>query len=144
MRSLRGLGREAAQPPGRARVLSGLRRFCACELSRCQAIPPQPTVVGMSAVLEIDKLSLRFGGIVALDDVSLSVGASQLMAVVGPNGAGKTSLLNCISGVYRPTQGRIAFEGSDRHHSSQAAYGCQAGDRPYVPAQRALSATHHA
>src|SRR5262245_66316553 len=86
MRSLRGLGREAAQPPGRARVLSGLRRFCACELSRCQAIPPQPTVVGMSAVLEIDKLSLRFGGIVALDDVSLSVGASQLMVVVGPNG----------------------------------------------------------
>jgi branched-chain amino acid transport system ATP-binding protein len=67
----------------------------------------------MTAILEVEKLSLRFGGIVALDNVSLSVSERQLMAVVGPNGAGKTSLLNCVTGAYRPTQGRIVFEGAD-------------------------------
>lgn len=64
-------------------------------------------------VLSIEGLSLRFGGIVALDSVSLSVDAGQLAAIVGPNGAGKTSLLNCMTGAYRPTDGRILFEGAD-------------------------------
>jgi branched-chain amino acid transport system ATP-binding protein len=67
----------------------------------------------MSAVLEIERLSLRFGGIIALDEVTLQVRARELMAIVGPNGAGKTSLLNCITGAYRATAGRIAFEGTD-------------------------------
>jgi branched-chain amino acid transport system ATP-binding protein len=67
----------------------------------------------MTAVLEIEQLSLRFGGIVALDNVSLSVAVGDLLAIVGPNGAGKTSLLNCVTGAYRPTHGRIAFEGAD-------------------------------
>jgi branched-chain amino acid transport system ATP-binding protein len=64
-------------------------------------------------VLKIEGLSLRFGGIVALDDVTLQVRERELMAIVGPNGAGKTSLLNCITGAYRATAGRIAFEGTD-------------------------------
>ena len=62
-------------------------------------------------LLDIKDLTLRFGGIVALDGVSLSVETGELYAVIGPNGAGKTSLLNCISGFYKPASGAIAFDG---------------------------------
>jgi len=67
----------------------------------------------MTALLRVDHLSLRFGGIVALNDVSLAVAPEELMAIVGPNGAGKTSLLNCITGAYRASNGRIAFAGAE-------------------------------
>ncbi len=63
--------------------------------------------------LEIDHISLRFGGVYALQDFSMRVGAGELVAVIGPNGAGKTSLVNCISGVYRPEAGSVKFEGRD-------------------------------
>ncbi|HEX9050702.1 MAG TPA: ABC transporter ATP-binding protein [Anaeromyxobacter sp.] len=56
----------------------------------------------------------------ALTDVSLSVGAGTIHAIVGPNGAGKTSLLNCISGVYRPQRGTIRFDGKDLTHVAPA------------------------
>ncbi len=65
----------------------------------------------MTAILRVENVSLRFSGIVALDDVSLSVEPGELMAVVGPNGAGKTSLLNCITGAYRVNAGQIIFDG---------------------------------
>ena len=64
------------------------------------------------AELEVENLSLRFGGLVVLDKVSFAVEAGELFALIGPNGAGKTSVLNCISGIYRG-EGRIAFRGSD-------------------------------
>jgi branched-chain amino acid transport system ATP-binding protein len=67
----------------------------------------------MTAVLEVAHVSLVFGGIKALDDVSLTVEQSELMAIVGPNGAGKTSMLNCITGAYRASTGRISFKGTD-------------------------------
>lgn len=63
--------------------------------------------------LEVEEVSLRFGGIVALEGVSLDVKMGEIHALVGPNGAGKTSLLNCINGLYRPNGGRIRFEGRD-------------------------------
>ena len=64
-------------------------------------------------LLDISHLVLRFGGVTALQDVSFSVETGALSAIIGPNGAGKTSLLNCVSGVYRPQQGRIVFDGQD-------------------------------
>lgn len=65
------------------------------------------------AQLEIEGVSLRFGGVVALDDVSLLVRQGLVHAIIGPNGAGKTSLLNCISGLYAPQRGHIHFHGQD-------------------------------
>jgi branched-chain amino acid transport system ATP-binding protein len=65
------------------------------------------------AILEAADVSLRFGGIRALTDVSFAVRAGELLSIIGPNGAGKTSVLNCISGRYRPTSGRIRYKGRD-------------------------------
>lgn len=64
-------------------------------------------------VLSLEAVSLSFGGIVALDNVSLQIQRGERLAIIGPNGAGKTSLFNCISGVYRPQRGRILLEGQD-------------------------------
>jgi branched-chain amino acid transport system ATP-binding protein len=64
------------------------------------------------AELEIQKLTLRFGGLTVLDGVTFTVKKAELFALIGPNGAGKTSVLNCISGLY-PGQGSIRFRGAD-------------------------------
>jgi branched-chain amino acid transport system ATP-binding protein len=63
------------------------------------------------AELEVDKLSLHFGGLTVLDGVSFAVDSAELFALIGPNGAGKTSVLNCISGLY-PGSGEIRFRGA--------------------------------
>lgn len=62
------------------------------------------------AKIRIDNLSLSFGGIRALNDVSLEVRDHEILSIIGPNGAGKTCLLNCISGFYKPQSGEIYFE----------------------------------
>jgi branched-chain amino acid transport system ATP-binding protein len=64
-------------------------------------------------VLEARELSLAFGAIQALDRVSFSVRPDELLSIIGPNGAGKSSLLNCLSGFYRPQQGSVRFLGQD-------------------------------
>ncbi len=61
----------------------------------------------MSPLLVVEDLKLRFGGVTALDGVTFSVGPGERLALLGPNGAGKTSVLNCLSGVERPTSGRV-------------------------------------
>lgn len=65
------------------------------------------------AVLEVDRVTIRFGGLAALQDVSLVLKKGELLALVGPNGAGKTTLFNVISGFYQPTSGKIKFFGRD-------------------------------
>ena len=63
--------------------------------------------------LRIDGVAKQFGGVTAVDDVSLEVRSGEVLSIIGPNGAGKTSLLNMISGFYRPDRGRIVFEGEE-------------------------------
>ena len=61
-------------------------------------------------VLEIKNLKKAFGGLVAFDDVSMSIKKGQIVGLIGPNGAGKTTLINCITGVHKPTAGAITFK----------------------------------
>ncbi len=63
------------------------------------------------ARLRIDKLSLSFGGVQALIDLSLNIRDKEILAIIGPNGAGKTALLNCINGFYKPQKGEIVYDG---------------------------------
>ena len=71
-------------------------------------------------VLAVQNISLRFGGVNALTDISFDVREHEVRAIIGPNGAGKSSMLNCINGVYQPQEGSITFRGqSFRHMSSR-------------------------
>lgn len=67
----------------------------------------------MSALLEVKNATMRFGGLVALNDVSFALDKGSVLAVIGPNGAGKSTLFNVVTGVYRPTSGRVLFDGAD-------------------------------
>ncbi|NMM38254.1 MAG: ABC transporter ATP-binding protein [Glaciimonas sp.] len=64
-------------------------------------------------MLRLDNVTIQFGGLTALKDVDFTMGGDQLVGLVGPNGAGKTTLFNAISGLVRPTQGQIGFDGVD-------------------------------
>lgn len=64
-------------------------------------------------ILEIENITKRFGGLVALDKVSASVNEGEILGLIGPNGAGKTTLFNVINGVYPPQEGRVLFRGKD-------------------------------
>lgn len=68
----------------------------------------------MEKILEIDNVTLRFGGVKALDSVNFHIEKGEILSLIGPNGAGKTSMLNCISGLYRPTaESSIRFNGEE-------------------------------
>ena len=64
-------------------------------------------------ILAVDALTVRFGGLVAVDGASFAVEEGQIVGLIGPNGAGKTTLFNAINGVYRPRAGRVVFKGED-------------------------------
>lgn len=81
-------------------------------------------------LLALDRVSVRFGAVTALDEVSFTVGTGEVVALVGPNGAGKTSVLNCLSGVTPPTSGRVLVDGED-----------VAGTRPAARARAGLART---
>jgi branched-chain amino acid transport system ATP-binding protein len=66
-----------------------------------------------SVVLRTEDLTLRFGGLTALNNVNFAVPRGEIRAIIGPNGAGKSSFFNCLTGVLRPTAGRIVFNGDD-------------------------------
>ncbi len=66
------------------------------------------------ALLEVEHLTMRFGGLVAVDDVSFSAADRAITAIIGPNGAGKTTVFNCLTGFYKPTEGRLGLTRGDR------------------------------
>lgn len=68
--------------------------------------------VSADPIFEIENVTLRFGGVVCLADVSMQMRRGEILAVIGPNGAGKTSLFNCLTGVYRPQEGSLRFRGT--------------------------------
>lgn len=67
-------------------------------------------------VLTIEHLTMRFGGLVAVDDLSFNVGRGDITALIGPNGAGKTTVFNCVTGFYKPTEGRVVMNRSNGEH----------------------------
>ncbi len=81
-------------------------------------------------MLEIKGLSKYFGGLAALDGVDLTIGRGELVGLIGPNGAGKTTLFNVITGFFKPTDGRIVFEGNDL-----------TGKKPHVIAEKGIVRT---
>ena len=76
--------------------------------------PDSPVVTRGDVLLAVETVSLGFGGVKALTDVSFDIRKGEIRAIIGPNGAGKTSMLNCINGFYHPTDGCITFKGRRR------------------------------
>ena len=70
----------------------------------------------VSPLLTVEHLTMQFGGLTAVDDVSFTAGQRQITAIIGPNGAGKTTVFNCLTGFYRPTSGRLSLERGDGSH----------------------------
>src|SRR3954468_23199841 len=68
---------------------------------------------GTAPVLRTEGLTIRFGGLTALNKVNFGIGRGEIRAVIGPNGAGKSTFFNCVTGVLRPTSGRILLNGAD-------------------------------
>ncbi|MGE5640128.1 MAG: ABC transporter ATP-binding protein, partial [Clostridia bacterium] len=85
----------------------------------------------MTALLAIEGLGIRFGGLQAVGDVTFDVAEGQIVGLIGPNGAGKSTLFNLINGVFRPQSGRVAFRGEDI-----------TGRAPYRIARLGLARTH--
>jgi len=77
------------------------------------AAAPAPAPTAGDHILRIEHVTKRFGGLVAVDDVSFDVKRGEVFALIGPNGAGKTTLFNSITGIFPPTEGRVVFEGRD-------------------------------
>ena len=76
-------------------------------------VQPLTTPVAKPVKVSLRNLTLSFGGITALKDVSLDIRENEILAIIGPNGAGKTCLLNCLNGFYKPQKGEILFGGKD-------------------------------
>ncbi len=87
--------------------------------------PGGPEVAVGDVLLSVEDVSLSFGGVKAVTDVSFDIRKGEIRAIIGPNGAGKTSMLNIINGFYHPQQGRITFKGETRSkmRPHEAAYG---------------------
>jgi len=76
--------------------------------------PGGPEIAVGDVLLSVENVSLAFGGVKAVSDVSFDISKGEIRAIIGPNGAGKTSMLNIINGFYQPQQGRITFKGETR------------------------------
>jgi branched-chain amino acid transport system ATP-binding protein len=84
----------------------------------------------MSALLQLEKTTIRFGGLTAVSELDLQIGRSELVGLIGPNGAGKTTAFNLITGVYQPTSGAINFDGEST-----------IGRKPYQITKRGIART---
>ncbi|MGE3646308.1 MAG: ABC transporter ATP-binding protein [Beijerinckiaceae bacterium] len=80
-------------------------------------------------LLHVEHLTMRFGGLLAIDDLSFTAGRGDITALIGPNGAGKTTVFNCITGFYKPTEGRLAFARKGRAESASVEALTQTGRR---------------
>jgi branched-chain amino acid transport system ATP-binding protein len=89
------------------------------------ATPEVATANSTDLVFSVEHVTLRFGGVTSLSDVSLSLHRGEILSVIGPNGAGKTSLFNCLTGVYTPQEGSILFTPENGHAVSVI------GHKPY-------------
>ncbi len=83
------------------------------------------------ALIEVDHLTMRFGGLVAVDDVSFRARPREITAIIGPNGAGKTTVFNCITGFYKPTVGRLLLRG-EHDYLLERMLGHEIGQRAKV------------
>jgi branched-chain amino acid transport system ATP-binding protein len=84
-----------------------------------------------AAILELDRVSKRFGGLQAVNNLSFTMRTGEILGLIGPNGAGKSTLFNLINGVFAPNTGKIVFDGADI-----------TGARPFIVARRGLARTH--
>ncbi|MEO8652262.1 MAG: ABC transporter ATP-binding protein [Hyphomicrobiaceae bacterium] len=89
-------------------------------------------------ILEIEHLTMRFGGLIAVNDVSLRAGRGDITAIIGPNGAGKTTVFNCITGFYEPTSGRMVMSHAGNSAPADVAALTQSGARFVRHADNAL------
>jgi branched-chain amino acid transport system ATP-binding protein len=80
------------------------------ELTKTEPQPPVNAPAG-EVLLDIDNVTLRFGGVVALNEVSFEIRKGEILGLIGPNGAGKTTCFNVMTGVFRPTSGKVSFDG---------------------------------
>jgi len=85
----------------------------------------------VTTILELDRVSKRFGGLQAVNNLSFTMREGEILGLIGPNGAGKSTLFNLINGVFAPNSGKIVFDGIDI-----------TGERPFVVARHGLARTH--
>ena len=83
-------------------------------------------------LIDVEHLTMRFGGLLAVDDVSFAARPREITAIIGPNGAGKTTVFNCITGFSKPTVGRLTLRGGDRDYLLERMLGHEVGQRAKV------------
>lgn len=90
------------------------------------------SVAAATPLIEVEHLTMRFGGLVAIDDVSFTARPREITAIIGPNGAGKTTVFNCITGFYKPTVGRLTLRGGRGEFLLERMLGHEIGQRAKV------------
>ena len=89
-----------------------------------------------TSLLTVEHLSMRFGGLVAVDDVSFRANDREITAIIGPNGAGKTTMFNCLTGFYKPSVGRLTL-----HHPQKGDYQLERMEEFHIPQQAGVART---